>query len=146
MVPSIPDRANRLIKFSLMAIKYDLNKLPVAGVKQNMTYDERCALRSLVRNKREWRESFFLQFQKCFAVLQSHQSETAIIFTGPFVKSPLTFSFMDHWCEHVTSSTYLHSNVQHFSIQSHQTFLLSVSSPSLGPESVSRKTMLSAHL
>ena len=51
-VPSIPDRSNRLMKCSMMAIKFDFDKLSVAGVKQNMTYGERCALRSLVRNKR----------------------------------------------------------------------------------------------
>ena len=50
---SIPNRPNRLIKCSLMAIKFDFDKLlSVADVKLNMTYSERCAHRSFVRNKR----------------------------------------------------------------------------------------------
>lgn len=87
----------------------------------------------------------FLQSQKCFAVLQNHQSASAMIFMCHFIKSPLNFCLMDHWCKRVTSSTYLHSNVQRFSIQSLQIVFLSVSSPSLAPQSVPCKTMLLAH-
>ena len=35
-----------------MAIKFDYALMSVADVNQNMTYGERCARRSLVRNKR----------------------------------------------------------------------------------------------
>ena len=53
-VPRTPGtcRSNRLNKCSLMAIKFDFDQLSVVSVKQNMTYDERRAVRSLLRNKR----------------------------------------------------------------------------------------------
>ena len=46
----IPVRANRLLKCSLIAIKFNFNKLTVGCPKPNLTYGERCALRNLHGN------------------------------------------------------------------------------------------------
>ena len=47
----IPTRAERLLKCSLTAIKFDLERLTIDSSKPNLTYGERHALRSLVKNR-----------------------------------------------------------------------------------------------